>query len=97
LFVVLFHVNGMRGSNPLPNDIDQVNIHIRTLRRPILLIDLQRYGRVAGTEKIFDLVSSFLGPLFGQRPIVTSSFTSRFAAKPKGDARAEKRRAKQEN
>ena len=87
----------MRGSSPLPNDIDQVDIHIRTLRRPILLIDLQRCGRVAGTEKIFNLVSGFFSPLFGKRLVVTSPFTIRFAAKPNDDARAEKPWAKQEN
>ena len=94
-FVVLFQVNRMRGSNPLPNHVDLVDIYIRTLRRPILLIDLQRRRRVAGTEKIFNLVSGFLGPLFGKRPVVTSSFASRFAAKPNGDARAKKRLARQ--
>jgi hypothetical protein len=40
---------------------------------------------------IFNLVSGFLGPLFGKRPAVTSPFTTRLAGKPNSDARAKKR------
>ena len=37
-FVVLLQINRMRGCNPLPNHVDLVDIHVRTLGRPILLI-----------------------------------------------------------
>lgn len=59
--------------NPLPSHVDLVDIHIRTLRRSKLQINLQRLGHVLGTENIFNLVSGFLGPLFGKRP---AEFTS---------------------
>jgi hypothetical protein len=85
----------MRGRHPLPNDVDLVDIHIGTFRRPILLVNLQRRGRVAWTENIFNLVSGFLGPLFGKRPVETSPFTTRFACESNGDTRAKKRLRKQ--
>jgi hypothetical protein len=94
-FVVLLQIKRMRGGDPLPNYVDQVDIYIRTLRRPILLIHLKSRGPVAGTKKIFDLVSSFLGPLLSKGPVVTSFFTSRFAAKPNGHATANERRDEQ--
>ena len=76
VFVVLLQINGMRGRDPLPNHVDQVNVHVRTFRDPILLIQRQGRRSVIGPADIFELVARFLCPFFGYGPVPTSVLTT---------------------